>query len=267
MLTSVERSLSYYTKKSTTAHVVFLLIGIVFSYTSWFKSKELKNANIYLVKSSVRVDVVAMPKMTLKELKAFSQSTGMASSVKNEIADDETQSNETSDIEFEKAKKKVSFKDLMKRLANKKIEKAKKTKKKKKKKKSSRGNGLSDYSSELKQLVVEGNQLSKGSSLIGDSEGEENEIFGNYLRTLRDQVRENWKLPSYLLDKDLRCRVRVYISQEGKLIRAKIFESSGNSDYDNKALEAVKFSSPFSMVGNEIVTKVGRGEILLGFPL
>src|SRR5690606_4181050 len=67
----------------------------------------------------------------------------------------------------------------------------------------------------LDSLVLEGNKLSKGGALVGDySEGEVSEM-NEYVQALPELIRVHFKLPSYLMDQDLRCRIAVYISSNG----------------------------------------------------
>ena len=59
---------------------------------------------------------------------------------------------------------------------------------------------------------------------------------------------------------------RIYLNSNGKLEKAEIFESSGNQEYDRRAIQAV-MTSTFPKPEKEIAQKVVAGDILLGFPL
>ena len=109
--------------------------------------------------------------------------------------------------------------------------------------------------------------MNSGKSIVGSRSLEESTIFHKYLEVLPDWVRINWKLPSYLMDQNLRCRVRVFLTANGRVVRSEIFESSGVLEFDQRALKAVRDSSPFPKIDAEIMSKVINGEILLGFPL
>ncbi len=115
--------------------------------------------------------------------------------------------------------------------------------------------------------MIQGNKISEGVSLTGSGASASNGEFERYVDSLPNFIRPHWRLPSYLLGKELRCRIRVYISEDGRLLRAIIHESSGEEEYDNKAIEAVKSASPFPGLGKEYAKRGVDGEILLGFPL
>ena len=118
----------------------------------------------------------------------------------------------------------------------------------------------------VETLLLQGNKLSKGTGIVGDGIAA-TETFALYLGKLPMIVRPHWILPSYLLDKDLKCRIRIYLSENGKLLRSNIFETSGNIEYDNKALLAVKKASPFPELAENIKKRGIDGDIVLGFPL
>ena len=121
---------------------------------------------------------------------------------------------------------------------------------------------------QLNKLILEGNKISKGSSLTGVQVTQNNYgAFENYIVTLPDHVRPYWKLPSYLMDKDYKCRIQVFINAAGDLVRSSLIESSGDSEYDNKAMQAVKDSAPFPRPDASIVSRLIQGEVILGFPL
>ena len=119
---------------------------------------------------------------------------------------------------------------------------------------------------ELQQLILAGNKLSKGSSLTGGS-GDSGDAFTQYISSLPDMIRPRWKLPSYLIDQNLKCRIRIFLNPTGRLLRAEIYESSGNSEYDRRALEAVKGTSPFPELAESFKSRGINGDIVLGFPL
>lgn len=262
-----DRSFFNWFTRSLILHAL-ILAAIMLSSKIFQKVVETrKNANIRLVESSVRVDVVAMPKMTLKELKAI----GSVPLNNGEEAPPEPKA-KTPDLndsktEFQKTAKKKNFMDMLKNMAKKDVPKAKKQAKKKVKKAGSgksNSAGLSD--SELKQLILAGNKLSKGSSITGGTGGSA-DAFTQYISSLPDMIRPRWKLPSYLMDQDLKCRIRIFLNPTGRLLRAEIYESSGNPEYDRRALEAVKGSSPFPELAESFKSRGINGDIVLGFPL
>ena len=169
---------------------------------------------------------------------------------------EETTTKETSKVEFKKKAKKVDLSNLLNNLSQKKIAKSKKVKDK---------NQINEKA--LNKLILEGNQVSKGSSTFGEVAAKTQEEFIKYIQSLPDKIRPHWKLPSYLLNKDLKCRIRAYIASNGAVLRTEVFESSGDEEYDKKAQEAVMKASPFSKPKSEILTIITSGKVILGFPL
>ncbi len=258
-----------YFTKSLGAHVALfalsLLVGRILAMTGLMPS--LLGEKVTIVESVVRVDLVAMPKMTLQELKALDMATVKAGP-ENVTPEEAPKEKETAEVDakdpeqptLNEGPKKKALSDMLKELGKKKV--------------STKGRPEKDQSkidSSLKgkfaQLAAEGNKLSKGGSLTGATAGEAGP-FRVYISTLPDVVRPFWKLPSYLLGQGLTCRIRLYLSASGDLKSATIFQSSGNSEYDQKALEAVRRSAPFPAPDDdEVVARAVKGEIVLGFPL
>jgi TonB family protein len=71
---------------------------------------------------------------------------------------------------------------------------------------------------------------------------------------------------SFLLDKKLKCRIRIWIAMNGSVTRAEIYEPSGDNEYDQRALDAVRATS-FPPLSAEFGRRAINGDILLGFPL
>lgn len=254
--------LSKFLISSLVFHILFVF-SFYFSNEISFMSKNDHKVNI--ANASIRVDIVEMPKFTIKELKSMQKD--ILKGEKEKVQEIESIKKETTmskDNDFLVKKKKKSFLDMINKMSKKKVSKKKVKIKKKRKVK---GNSFGKYSGDLNKLVVAGNKLNSGKSLVGTTSEIENTIFNKYISTLPDWVRPNWKLPSYLLDQSLRCRVRVYLSSNGKVVRSEIFESSGVEEFDQRALNAVSVSSPFPSLDGEIVSRVINGEIILGFPL
>lgn len=206
---------------------------------------------IDLIKSAVRVDVVGMPKDTLKEL----ENTNLDQTTKEEEKPAEPVKVEKNDQEvFKEKAKKVDIKSLLNSYSSKDVEKKKKEKKK--------------YNeTALRKLVLEGNKASTGNSVKGDVLDRKNQEFVSYVQSLPDQIRPYWKLPSYLASQNLQCRIKIYISKTGNVIRSEVIEPSGQPEYDRKALDAIKRASPLRPPPSSILTRVSSGEVGLGFPL
>lgn len=215
-------------------------------------------SDVILAQTAVRVDIVSMPKMTLKELENMTPSgeEGKKEEPKPEPTAAPIKEEPKPDEEAylkEKQQRQKSFADMLKEMSKKKIDKKKMEQ-------------LKGMKGELNQLLLAGNKISKGTSTTGVTQEQLN-AFSSYISRLPDHVRRYWRLPGYLANQDLKCRIRVYLSQNGDLIKAQIYEGSGNEEYDRLALQAVRSASPFPEVASEIREQVLAGNILLGFPL
>lgn len=223
------------------------------------------NDNIEIIRSSVRVDVVGMPKFTVQELRAMQNEATKAEPAPVEKPKEEVKAQDVAEDVIKKddiviqekgeAKKKASFMNLISDYSSKKVEA------KEKKQGTKAGSGK-----DLNTLVLEGNRLSKGGALVGDYSDAENSEFSAYVQGLPESVRPFWNLPSYLKNQGLKCRIRVFIGPNGQLIKAEVFESSGNDDYDARAVGAVKASS-FSAPSQAVAARLTKFGIILGFPL
>ncbi|MCK5883066.1 MAG: TonB C-terminal domain-containing protein [Bacteriovoracaceae bacterium] len=227
-----------------------------------------KEINIRLAKASVRVDVVKMPDLTIKELKSLVQLESRGGGRPEPIVKNVAPIND--EKAFLKKKKKTDFMSMLKTLSQRKVEtKVKKLKSRPAlKRKGPKGSKISGVMrGQLKKLLIAGNQLGSGTAIVGTGNAEVGGILDLYASTLPEHVKPHWLLPSFLMNRDLTCRVKLYLSPDGELIKAEIFESSGNDDYDLKALGAVKKSSPYPSLPDGISHFAGKGSIVLGFPL
>lgn len=259
---------SSFTKKfliSCALHMCLLLLaaslGKVVS-TIW------KTNDIEIIRSSVRVDVVGMPKFTIQELKEMEKNAiDLPKEAESVKAPDKVDTKiETEDVikkddlviqeqGKEKEMKKASFLNTLSDYAKVKVNKDTK-----------KGKADGKSNENLKALALEGNRLSQGSALTGDYSDEANSEFGSYVQTLPGAIRPQWKLPSYLLEKDLRCRIKIYLNMNGSLLKTELVESSGTPEFDARAEQAIRstnFPKPSEPVGKRLTSS----GIILGFPL
>lgn len=236
-------------------HFLLFILGYFADFSSLF-SHKLDQDTAKMLKSSVRVDVVGMPKYTFQELKelekAYADQGDAEKDIKEKTKPDVINDD---DIAIEKTSK-VNLKNLLGNYGKKQIKKSKSKKKKGKIK-----------VKDLKSLVLEGNKISSGSSIVGDNSAEIQTEFEKYVQGLPDLVRKFWRLPSYLKEQELNCRVRIFVDSEGRVIRKVIAESSGSDEFDLKALSAIDLASPFPKPEPIILRKLVRGDVYLGFPL
>lgn len=269
---SKEKSMIVNFFQSFGIHIVLIATTFFFSYKKIKDGEIIRKFNISLVEKSVRVDVVSMPKFSLQELKELQKISGsLDQQVESESKEKVVDNSPVKEGDFLKEKKeeKKNLFDMLQQYSRKKVEHKKSVKK------NSREKGAGGHERQidkatrdkLKSLVFQGNKISEGESAFGDNQsGIRGTEFAKYSLSLPDMVRPYWKLPSYLKDKTIKCRIRIFLAADGKLLRANIFESSGNSEFDDKAMAAVK-SATFPPLPESIKDKGPKGEILLGFPL
>lgn len=257
---------SFYTGKSFGFHAVFILLALGLSYFQWAQGEKQRKLNVKLVESSVRVDVVAMPEKTFQELKALQAAGNIEPAVKvePEVGKDTKPDTPDTGDEFLEKKKKVNFSDMLKQYSKDNVEKAKKVKNKGDKAKS----GLDKKAlANLSGLIKKGNKVQSGQALVGSGGSGNLTELQEYAAQLPGIIKPYWKLPSYLIDQNLQCRVKVFINNRGEVVRAEIFEKSNDPEYDERALNAVRAASPFPVPSQKITSRTLRGDILLGFPL
>lgn len=245
-------------------HILIFFLSLA---TGQLISKVFKNNDIEIIRSSVRVDVVGMPKFTVQELRDMQKVADLpkveekAPGVKEEtVIKTEVEDVIKKDdlvIQEEGKKKKASFLNLLSDYSNKKVTAKEQPKGKK--------NGVDRKN--LDSLVVEGNRLSQGSALVGDYSDEANSEFGSYVQTLPGIIRQFWKLPSYLMDKNLRCRIRIYLSSSGQVLKLDLMESSGQSEFDARAEKAIRDAAPYPKPSEAVGSRLTNSGIILGFPL
>lgn len=243
-------------------HLVFALIAFA---GGEILTKVFPNGDVEIIRSSVRVDVVGMPKFTIQELKKMEaqplieKEPEVAKGVKEETTPETEDVIKKDDLVIqEQGKKKASFLNILKDASSQKVTA---TKVEKKGAKTGTGN------KNLESLIIEGNRLSKGSALVGDYTDEQNSEFSAYVQSIPGVIKPFWRLPDFLLQKELRCRIKIYISPEGRLLKAEINESSGDGEFDARAMSAVKSVSSFPKPSPEVGARLTSSGIILGFPL
>lgn len=228
-------------------------------------NRAFQNGDVEVIRSSVRVDVVGMPKFTVQELKKMQAEPiiehrpEVAQGVKEETKTEVEDVIKKDDLVIQEVdkKKKASFLNMLNDYSSKKV-----TAKAEKK-----GTRAATGDKNLDSLIIEGNRLSKGSALVGDYSDEQNSEFSAYVQNIPGIIRPFWKLPSYLMEKDLRCRIKIYLSSTGQLLKLEIQESSGQSEFDARAEKAVRDASPFPKPSAEVGGRLTNSGIILGFPL
>jgi colicin import membrane protein len=268
---------SFFLRRSTYVHVLLVMTTLIGGKIAYTINQSAREKNLQLIQASVRVDMVAMPTHTINELKNLSSGVEEAkkeekspelvkeepkaepkTETKAEKAAERAEANEVA-FEEAQAKKRKEFLSKLKTIGNKKVE-SEGTQKAEK--------GLyGEKDSALKNLVLSGNKLKSGTAMTGEGNTAELTAFQAYASRLPDLVRPHWKLPSFLMDKNLKCRIRVWLNMNGEVARAVVYQSSGDSEYDQRAVDAVKSAAPFPTLKEEFGKRAQNGDILLGFPL
>ena len=233
-------------------HITIILVAFISQFILGWNIFNTKPdvTDVQVIQAAVRIDVVGMPKYTLQELKKMNLEQG---NVEPEVKE-ESKSTETSKVEFKKQSKKVNLGNILNSYSGKKIKKVEKKKKKYDK-------------AALNKLVLEGNIVSKGVSATGDNNAEIDSEFKSYVQLLPDKVRRFWKLPSYLKEQELNCRIQISINESGEVIKMDLIQSSGEKEYDDRAMKAIKLASPLPRPPALALARVVNGDVILAFPL
>jgi colicin import membrane protein len=248
-----QQSLRPYLKKAFVLHTSVLVLLLIFNYVEQFDWFKRKMPQMKIIEDSVKVDVVGMPKFTLQELKKMD--INLANDVQDKPQKAKAEQINDDDLVYKKSKKR-NFKDILSKYSKRKI----------KKKKIQKKENTIDRQ-QIRKLILEGNQVSKGSRLVGTYSEEEQSLYGEYVNNLPNLIRPYWRLPSYLLEQQLNCRIRVFISDIGELVRLQVQESSGNTEYDEKAQSSIRSAAPFPIPDSRITKRLAQSGIILGFPL
>ncbi|MFZ4712297.1 MAG: TonB family protein [Bacteriovoracaceae bacterium] len=257
-----------------TAHLLLFALVLLATKLNLIPALQVLNPispEVKMLQTAVRVDVVSMPSQTLKEMKTEEmtpppeniEKTQSAPTSKSEVDSEKIEKDEEpigNTVEYKKVGKK-DFMSLLKNLSQKEVKGASSGKATK------NANAPTLSKEEMNGLIIAGNKLAKGNALSGGSATVDDGAFAQYVSALPFRVKKFWRLPSYLLGRNLKCRIRIFINASGELIKAAVFESSGVEEFDQRAVQAVEAASPFSTPDASFANRLNRGEIALGFPL
>lgn len=212
---------------------------------------------VRIIGKAIKVDVVAMPKMTYQELKRMTPPTQDKPEV---IAEKSKDTGGSDKVILEKEKKQRSLKDMLSKFAKRNVQVDKKPRKKVVKK-------IEEDNVDYSGIIAAGNKLSAGSSYTGTGSAQAEGEFDNYVISVMEAVRRHWKLPAYLANLELSCHVQIFINAQGKLLDYKIIKSSGNEEYDTKAVNSIRAVGTFPRPKKEITNRLVAGELVLAFPI
>lgn len=255
MLVTTQKSFDWYWKRSMVFHVLlitFMLLANKFHFLD-FTTPDPK-----IILPSVRVDIVELPKYTLEELKKLEIApppTAINAKAKENIDEKAvvpTKTKNESTI-FEEIVKKTERK-----LADKTIDDLKKLQLQK---------DVENRREDMKQMILAGNKLQQGTLLQGEEVQQQLSEFEQYILEVTEKVRYQWKLPTYLQNTALKCRIQLFINARGLVEMSKIVESSGNEEYDSWALRSIQDAVPFKEPNSNVLPELLRGKFILGYPL
>ncbi|MBF0313024.1 MAG: TonB family protein [Oligoflexia bacterium] len=251
-----------YLFQSLLLHALLIAFCYAISWGWWLWQEERTLSNLKMLESSLRVDVVSLPKETLLELKAMTKAPApKAVEEEKKLAEAPKEAEKDDNKEREKSEKELDkyfFEQNQKKLAE-----------EEKKKRASLDKKTQSGLDDLKKLIIEGNKLSKGSNLDkgATTDSQEETLLLTYSAGLAEKVRSYWKLPSHLLNQSLKCRIQIFISREGELLNLRILEGSVASEFNQKAEETIRQAAPFAPPPPEIRDLARQGSIVLGFPM
>lgn len=112
------------------------------------------------------------------------------------------------------------------------------------------------------KAALKGAELAKGNALTGLGKIE----YKRYYGLIETHLHQNWKLPQWLLESNLKAQAIVKIDSVGNVTFKKIVKSSGNSIFDAEVLEAIEKSSPFPPPPEGLQSLVSLGGVVFNFP-
>lgn len=120
--------------------------------------------------------------------------------------------------------------------------------------------GKSD--SKKEGTLIKGNTVAAGNSLTGLERIE----YDRYFDDLKIKVRDNWSVPQWLAEAQLKAQVQVIIDERGYVVKKVIRRSSGNEVFDSSVLEAIDRSSPLTPPPKRLQGLMATSGIVFNFP-
>ncbi len=87
-----------------------------------------------------------------------------------------------------------------------------------------------------------------------------------YLQEVDRNIKENWSLPQWLINKPLKAQALVKFNVQGQILSSMIISSSGNASYDQYCLQAIDKAAPFPSVPDKLSEKFSVDGVVIGFP-
>jgi colicin import membrane protein len=237
---------------SAIAHLVLVLIFTV--------NAALFPEALEVVEQAIRVDIVdlpeklpaAPPSSPAEPIKEVVKPEPPASKAVEQEPEPEVISNPTkvvkAPLEDSKLNASDAIKKLKKQLAIEKIKEEMKDKERQ----------------ELSQRVSQykGTTISPGTELTGVNKLQHEA----YLSGLDKHVKQYWSLPEWLARGSFSAQVRIYIDEQGLLIKSQLIRGSGNPSYDDTVLETIKKAVPYPIPPDKFRAILRVHGMVLGFP-
>lgn len=252
-------SLSKGLKWSTFAHFAFIFFVMIKSWV--FPGQPLR----YI--PTLKVDLVALPDVLKKDLKAPSQQANEIQNILKHAEENAKRIQTAEKIPAEKAPPRPdhemalapknatgSHTESKNRRALDRIRALEKIQDK----------VATQDSSDRRAEIVKGNKLSKGASLSGSAT---ESLEANYLDVLRERIADRWFLPTWLARQNLDSLVRIHIDARGRMRSYRIVKSSGNEQFDQAVKQALDESQPFPVPPADLQDSLLAHGISVGFPL
>lgn len=220
-------------------HIAVVSIFIV--KTTFFPSEDL------IIASAIRVDMIGLPDKAKPKPKLVAKKK----SVKKAAKKKSKPVKKTTKKSFKKIKsaQQRAFEKLNALNALEKIESDINSKE------------VEEQTTEKKQ-EFKGNKITDGSNLEGLTKVD----FNRYYESMSSKVRNNWSLPQWLADANLKAQAVIFLDENGALIKAKILQSSGNSIFDETVLNALSKASPFGEPPVRLKSILRDSGIVFRFP-
>ena len=113
-----------------------------------------------------------------------------------------------------------------------------------------------------KEVEYKGNVVSEGSSLSGLSQLD----FDRYLGAIEDKIRQEWDLPQWLKDSNYRAEATVLIDERGLVIHKQVTRPSGNDIFDDAVLSAIERAAPFPEPPSRLKSVLATRGVVFRFP-
>ncbi|MBT4760524.1 MAG: hypothetical protein HOO06_02400 [Bdellovibrionaceae bacterium] len=113
-----------------------------------------------------------------------------------------------------------------------------------------------------KDPVFKGNIIASGDSLDGLNQLK----YNKYLSEVKRRINQNFVLPAYLNNQDLKAKALIAIDMQGYIIKKEILETSNNNLFDQSVLTSIDKSSPLPQPPDRLKSLLSKNSFILSFP-